>query len=111
MKVCPRCRSLAPYNSYFRTCVCTNCGWEDAKAPAAPPKKETRSIDDVLQSISDKELRDFMKRLYRSAIAAVQDKSPESLKTLRRVLLDWEYAPALESDPELASKLKAIREK
>lgn len=31
MKVCPKCRKVLAYNSYFGAYICTDCGWEDAR--------------------------------------------------------------------------------
>lgn len=30
MKVCPNCRNVVSYNSYFGAYICNNCEWEDA---------------------------------------------------------------------------------
>jgi anaerobic ribonucleoside-triphosphate reductase len=29
MKVCPKCRKVVDFNSYFGAYICDECGWED----------------------------------------------------------------------------------
>lgn len=37
-RICPKCGSIAEYNAYYGTVVCTRCNWESEKLESTSEK-------------------------------------------------------------------------
>lgn len=51
-RICPKCGSIAEYDAYYGTVVCTRCNWESEKLESTSEKyfsKEENSIDGKLE--------------------------------------------------------------
>lgn len=47
MKICSKCSRIVSYNSYFKACFCSDCGWYEEKIMIKDKLKQT--VDDISQ--------------------------------------------------------------
>lgn len=44
-RICPKCGSIAEYNAYYGTVVCTRCNWESEKLESTSEKYFGKIVD------------------------------------------------------------------